>query len=160
MFSFDYYRIVPTSIVNYLFYHPILVSALFRRNFEYSKVLASGFTFFEELRSSPASLRGRTEILPSPASLRKLAGEEKTTLHLFFFYYIRKRADLNHQVLNTIFSKYLALPIATFPAFYYYSVTYVFFVVPLTLFFFFIPNGKKRHKINVNYKINVNNRIS
>ena len=23
--------------------------------------------------------------------------------------------DLNHQVLNTIFSKYLALPIATFP---------------------------------------------
>jgi hypothetical protein len=29
--------------------------------------------------------------------------------------YIRKRVDLNHQVLNTIFSKYLALPIATFP---------------------------------------------
>ena len=31
------------------------------------------------------------------------------------FFYIRKRVDLNHQVLNTIFSKYLALPIATFP---------------------------------------------
>ena len=31
------------------------------------------------------------------------------------FIYIRKRVDLNHQVLNTIFSKYLALPIATFP---------------------------------------------
>ena len=28
---------------------------------------------------------------------------------------VRKRVDLNHQVLNTIFSKYLALPIATFP---------------------------------------------
>ena len=34
---------------------------------------------------------------------------------IVFFFYIRKRVDLNHQVLNTIFSKYLALPMATFP---------------------------------------------
>ena len=32
-----------------------------------------------------------------------------------YYIYIRKRVDLNHQVLNTILSKYLALPIATFP---------------------------------------------
>jgi hypothetical protein len=38
------------------------------------------------------------------------ASQKKEYLH-----YFRKRVDLNHQVLNTIFSKYLALPIATFP---------------------------------------------
>ena len=37
------------------------------------------------------------------------------------FIYIRKRVDLNHHVLNTIFSKYLALPMATFPLFTYTS---------------------------------------
>jgi hypothetical protein len=44
--------------------------------------------------------------------------KKKNTVHLKMlnhFFYIRKRVDLNHQVLNTIFSKYLALPIATFP---------------------------------------------
>ena len=42
----------------------------------------------------------------------------KNTIHLKMlnhFMYIRKRVDLNHQVLNTIFSKYLTLPMATFP---------------------------------------------
>ena len=40
------------------------------------------------------------------------------------FYLYRKRVDLNHQVLNTIFSKYLALPIATFPYFVLNNVYY------------------------------------
>ena len=34
----------------------------------------------------------------------------------------RKRDDLNIQVLNTIFSKYLALPMATFPSIFIINI--------------------------------------
>ena len=46
--------------------------------------------------------------------------------------------DLNHQVLNTILSKYLALPIATFP--FYLQIIF---------------NNNINYRIEVNYGIKV-----
>ena len=57
-----------------------------------------------------------------------------------YYIYIRKRVDLNHQVLNTIFSKYLALPIATFP-FY------------LQLYNLYSNNCNHRIKVNSRIKV-------
>ena len=68
---------------------------------------------------------------------------KKNSIHLNVlnhFIYIRKRVDLNHQVLNTIFSKYLALPIATFP--FYLQLYYLY-------------SNNCNHRIKVNSRIKV-----